>query len=288
MLKNLQKSWLGKFKKLSASVLLLAGLAGGSTYYLEVQERENYTYQGLPVSQTWYNWKTWHHVIRNEGFMVGYSELRMNPLWVTYRLEPQPDGPIGKRPSRFNDDKRSLVRVKHDDYTGSGYDRGHLAPNYAIAKVYGREAQLETFLMTNISPQTPNLNRKIWQRIEQSAMDHFAPLKREVWVTTGPVFGKAFEFLPNSFIQIPTAFYKIFVAPANNQRGIEVLAFLVPQDVQGNEPMSNFLVKVRDIEAQTGLNFLHRLSQEEQDKLETQVNSRPWQLEKVNTRAGRF
>lgn len=275
-------------KKLPAWLVLVVALAGGGTYYLEVQERENYAYQGLPKSQTWYDWKTFHHVIRNEGFMVGYSEIRMNPLWVTYRLEATEPGGIGKRPSRFEHDWRSLVRVKHDDYTGSGYDRGHLAPNYAIAKVHGRKAQLETFLMTNISPQTPNLNRKVWQRIEQSAMDHFAHLKQEIWVITGPVFGEEIQFLPDTFIQIPTAFYKIFVAPATANRPIEVLAFLVPQTVQGKEPLDKFLVSVRQIEAQTGLNFFHKLSQEKQDELETAIEAQPWQLETVNKRLGRF
>lgn len=284
----MKPKFLRRLKKLPAGVLLLLALAGGGGYYVEVQQRENLAYQGVPKSQTWYNWKTWHHVLRNEGFMLGYSEIRMNPLWVTYRLEATEPGGIGKRPSRFEYDWRSLVRVKHDDYTRSGYDRGHLAPNYAIAKVHGRQAQLDTFLMTNISPQKPNLNRKVWQRIEQAAMDHFAQIKQEVWVITGPVFGEEFQFLPNTYIQIPTAFYKIFIAPATEQRPIEVLAFLVPQNVQGREPLANFLVSIRQVENLTGLNFLHQLSQAEQDQLETRIETQPWQLEAVNKRLGRF
>jgi len=42
--------------------------------------------------------------------------------------------------------------VTSHDYTGSGYNRGHCAPNYAIAVCYGAQAQLETFLMSNILP----------------------------------------------------------------------------------------------------------------------------------------
>jgi hypothetical protein len=37
--------------------------------------------------------------------------------------------------------------------SGGGFDRGHMTPNFAIASQYGSLAQLETFLITNISPQ---------------------------------------------------------------------------------------------------------------------------------------
>ncbi len=274
--------------KLPKWLLVVVVLGGGFTYWQEVQERERHAYAGLPLAQDWKDWQRWHHVLRNPGFMVGYSDIRMNPLWVTYRIEAVAPGGSGKRPSGFDEDWRSLTRVNHNDYTNSGYDRGHLAPNYAIAKVHGREAQLKTFLMTNISPQTPNLNRRVWQRIEQAAMDHFAVLKKEVWVITGPVFDEHIERLPGKFIEIPDAFYKIFIAPPQGKRDIEVLAFVVPQDVKGYEPLAKFVTSVREIEHLTGFNFLHRLPQAQQDKLETTVNPSAWQLDKVNTTQGRF
>lgn len=277
-----------KLLKLPKWLLVVVMLGGGFTYWQEVQQREYHAYAGLPIAHDWKDWQRWHHVLRNPGFMVGYSDIRMNPLWVTYRLEAKEPGGSGPRPSGFDEDWRSITRVKHGDYTGSGYDRGHLAPNYAIAKVHGREAQLKTFLMTNISPQTPNLNRRVWQRMEQSAMDHFAVLKKEVWVITGPIFDDHIQRIPNKFIEIPDAFYKIFIAPPAHNRPLEVLAFVVPQDVKGYEPLAQFVTTVREIETATGLNFLHRLPQTIQDQIETTKNPNAWQLEKVNTTKGRF
>jgi endonuclease G len=274
--------------KLPSWLLVFVLLGGGFFYWQEVQEREYHAYAGLPQVQDWKDWQRWHRVFRNPGFMVGYSEIHLNPLWVTYRLEPVTPGGSGERPSRFSEDWRALIRVKHDDYTGSGYDRGHLAPNYAIARVHGREAQLKTFLMTNISPQTPELNRRVWQRIEQAAMDHFVNIKGELWVITGPVFGESPQRLPGSQVVIPEAFYKIFVAPPRDNRPLKVLAFMVPQQVNGREPLDQFLVSVREVEQQTGLNFLHRLPQELQDELETAIQPEPWRLEAVNRRMGRF
>ncbi len=272
-------------------LLLLVVIGGGGGYYaLELHWREGHAYAGVPQVQQWHNWQTWHRVLRNEGYMVGYSGLRRNPLWVSYRLEATPHGPTGSRPSRFTQDARILLpwwQVSHDDYTGSGYDRGHLAPNYAMARVHGRDAQLASFLMTNISPQTPNLNRRVWQRIEQSAMDHFVQIKGEVWVTTGPVFSAEPKYL-ESGVEIPEAFYKIFVAPPQGERPLKSLAFLVPQTVRGDEPLAQFLVSIREIEERTGLNFLHRLPHEQQEQLETTIHPAPWRLEEVSQRAALY
>lgn len=279
--------------KLPTWLLVCIMLLASATYFIERQIREQYAYAGLPIPQNALHVHTWHRVLRNPGFMVGYSDARMNPLWVTYQLNEGTAGSIGPRPSTFSTDWRTIIRVAHQDYTGSGYDRGHLAPNYAMARVHGREAQLKSFLTTNISPQRPALNREVWQRIEAAAMDHFIPIKQNVWVITGPIFsgfllGPDVERLNSSWVEIPDAFYKIFIAPATTERPLKVLAFIVPQDVKGNEPLDQFLVTVREIEEKTGLNFLHRLSEDLQDRVETTVQPAPWQLDKVKNRPGRY
>ena len=117
-------------------------------------------YAGLPASEA-------TAIIENTGFTVGYSELHKTPVWVSYRLFRVDDPVSGERPSRFKVDERTEAKVKHDDYTNSGYDRGHIAPNYAISTRFGRVAQLQTFLMSNICPQLPRLNRQVWKRLEQ-------------------------------------------------------------------------------------------------------------------------
>src|SRR5688572_12326718 len=92
-------------------------------------------------------------VLINEGYIVGYSDTLGNPLWAAYRMQdlarlPKP----AARPEKFELDRRTAARVSPEDYSGSGYDRGHLAPNFAIATRYGPKAQRETFLMSNITP----------------------------------------------------------------------------------------------------------------------------------------
>jgi endonuclease G len=139
-------------------------------------------YGGLPLPA-----ERVDEVLANTGFTVGYSDGREDPLWVCYEVFAVANPVAHDRPSRFSVDLRTVARVSHDDYTNSGYDRGHMAPNATIDYCYGRQAQLETFLMSNICLQTSNLNRGIWATLEDSERD-WANKCGEIWVITGPVF----------------------------------------------------------------------------------------------------
>jgi endonuclease G, mitochondrial len=272
--------------------LLLLVLGGGSWYSYEIYyARPEMVYMGVPQAQDWQNPLTWTRVFRNKGFMVGYSDIRGNPLWVSYRIEPVPDGtPYYERPPRFSSDWRNLTYITHDTYNNSGYDRGHMAPNYAISRLYGRVAQLDTFLMTNVTPQRPKLNQKLWQRLEEVEIDYFATQFGEVWVLTGPIFDNNIERLKSSYrVEIPDAFYKIFVVPpTESSQTPRMLAFIVPQYVRGTEPLDRFVVSVNEVEQQTGFDFFHEIEDALEEKLETKIDPAAWQLKAVARRPPRY
>ncbi len=270
--------------------LVITFLLGLGWYgYEVVLARPQMAYMGIPEATSWRP-GTWTRVFRNEGFMVGYSDLRGNPLWVIYRLAPVPeDAQRYRRPDRFATDWRSLVRIDHDDYTDSGYDRGHLAPNYAISRLYGRSAQLDTFLMTNITPQKPRLNQKLWQRLEEVEVDIFARHFGTLWVVTGPIFGPETKRLPTSmWVEIPEAFYKIYVVPARTGKTPQMLAFVVPQDVKGTEPLDRFVTSVDQVEALTGLDFFHQLEDTLENALEARSDPRAWPLDAATRLPSRY
>ncbi len=178
-------------------------------------------------------------ILESEGFCLSYSETRKNPLWVHYRLFAVENPESGKRPGRFKVDTRSPSAVSHDDYTNSGYDRGHMAPNYAISTRYGPSAQTETFIMTNIVPQTPKLNRQIWKILEQKVAKEYANDFEEVWVITGPIFDESVEKL-ESGVEIPDAFYKIILDKLDGKH--RAIAFIMGQDAEGD--LEDYLVSI--------------------------------------------
>jgi len=274
-----------KKPKVSIAVLLLAFL----TYPYEVMiARPKMVYMGIP-SSTSFNLNHFNRIFRNSSFMVGYSDYRGNPLWVTYKLSQIPSNSRRlKRPSSFSSDWRNITSIKQTDYTNSGYDRGHLAPNYAISRLYGKEAQKSTFLMTNISPQKPNLNRKIWQRLEEVEVKYFTKKFKKIWVTTGPIFDKKITKLKSSdYVEIPDAFYKIFVGVNDNQEP-KMLALIIPQTVKGYEPFSKFVVTVDKVEELSGFDFFSKLDDRLESKLEASKDMKPWQLKSFDSMKSRY
>lgn len=211
-------------------------------------------------------------LLRNQAYAVGYSDERENPLWVGYRLDRITAPRHGKRPNRFSVDRRTRALTSPDEYTRTGFDRGHLAPSFGIGSRFGPEAQLETFLMSNIVPQKPNLNRKLWKRLEELEAE-YANRFEQIWVFAGPVFDQRRQVLEGG-VEIPDFLYKILVDEDGDR--IRMLPFLMPQEVRGNEPLSQYLTTVDEIERQTGLDFFWALSDPNEDRLEAFRPTRLW------------
>ncbi|MBD3166863.1 DNA/RNA non-specific endonuclease, partial [bacterium] len=155
-----------------------------------------------------------------------------------------------------------------------GYDRGHMAPSYGIDTRYGRDAQVETYLMSNITPQIPLLNRYLWKDLEMMIAKRWADELEEVWVYTGPVFLGERDTL-TSGVEIPDAFYKI-LADETEQGTFRVLCFLVPAKPVPDSPLEQFLVPVDSVEALTGFDFFEQWPDDWEQTLETRAAGALW------------
>lgn len=210
----------------------------------------------------------------NRAYAVGYSDAHREAVWVGYRLDRTAPGGTLPRPKKFTPDDRLLSRVTPKEYTHSGYDRGHLAPNSAIARRFGAEAQLETFLMSNIAPQRPALNRNVWQRLERLE-DSYADRFDQLYILTGPIFDDRREVLSESSdVEIPDEFYKILLDEDDGR--VHILAFRIPQTVSGREPLEQYLTSVDDIEQATDFDFFWALSDPLESRIEAEKPQELW------------
>jgi endonuclease G len=206
------------------------------------------------------------------GYSLGYDEKRANPAWVAYHLVGGPKLDSTDRPD-FHTDKDTVAQVSKGDYTNSGYDRGHMAPNYAIVTRYGEEAQKETFLMSNIIPQTPELNQRSWRMLEEDIAGSGGIAERmgEVWVVTGPIYGSRVKKISDK-VAIPSHCYMIIVDEQGG--GYRALAFIFPQDPGDDAQPADFLTTIDEIEGKTGLDLFPGIAGEA--KLESSRASAVW------------
>lgn len=195
------------------------------------------------------------------------------PLWVGYRLfDPPTDEEVEERPREFSSDSRISDVVLSEDYARSGFDRGHMAPNFGIARCYGRKAQEETFLMSNVVPQYPMLNGGVWRELERRVALNYTARFGAVWVLTGPVFNRFPHRTLSSGVWIPDGFFKIVIE--EGVRGLRVMGFVIPQEATGE--IEDYLTSVDEIERLTGIDFLWKLEESVEEILEGKVERNAW------------
>lgn len=214
-------------------------------------------------------------IINRGSFVIGWSPSLKHPVWCAYRVPGEVKHEDGTRPS-FTIDRLVPSSPKPGDYTRSGYDRGHMAPNHAIVSRFGDDERRKTFMMTNISPQTPALNRGVWRDVEHRIADLWASKYGEIWVLVGCVPSAYGEKISGSDIDIPDQYYQIIFA----QQGLFVraLAVLVPQRVPWDAWPQRYLVSIDEIEEISGLDFNPELPEFIQDPLEAELPSRLWPI----------
>ena len=155
-----------------------------------------------------------------DGFAVMYSGVSRTPLWSAEYLDRKRLRQAKEidREDSFHEESRlpKSIRASLSDYSGSGYDRGHLAPN---ANMANRSQQYDSFSLANIAPQSPRNNRYIWRNIE-SATRYLTQQYGEVYSITGVAFtGKKTKQLANRVL-VPSHFFKAVYIPAINQAGV--------------------------------------------------------------------
>lgn len=220
----------------------------------------------------------WLHLV-NPGYEVGYDEIEHVPRWAAYKVTRHA-GEHGPRPSGFRVDDRTASKVRSEVYVRSGYDRGHMAPNYALAVCHGEAAQRASFLMTNIAPQLHGLNAGFWKDLEQRIAQRYTERYGEAWVAVGPVFmpdAPARHIGPaDTRVRVPDAFWMV-VARRTAEGRLLAEAFVVPhREIWRDLEPSRYLVSVDEVERLTGLDLFPALPAETQRALEAAPAPRAW------------
>ncbi len=228
---------------------------------------------GLPVSSRPLQ------ILHKAHFTIGYDNDRREPAWVSYALS----GPIvfhGKehRPAKFADDPEVSTPAHHADYTSSGFDRGHMCPAYAEYSRFGPDGMAGTFITSNIIPQVHALNAGPWEDIEtmiagrEGRGDGWAGRYGQVFVTDGPVHVAGEATIPGGEPE-PSACFMI-VERKDGQRW-DALAFELPNRDEHGSPAS-YLVPIRQVERDTGLDFDSALPTEQQRTFEESAAVSVW------------
>lgn len=200
--------------------------------------------------------------IERDAYELVYDGQHKQAKWVYEHLTSENiQGDSNRANFDFQEDPAipAILRATKDDYKGSGLDRGHLCP--AADARFSNKAMKETFYLSNISPQCPNLNRGYWLKLERYVRE-LAMKHGSIHVFTGGLYlpkleadGKRYvryQVIGENDVAVPTHFFKIVLDDAH--RKIE--AFIIPNEpVAGDIPLESFMATVEKIEKASGIVF---------------------------------
>lgn len=180
-------------------------------------------------------------LLTQRDYVIRYdADLRV-PLWTAERVDAARLGNIS-REDCFRRDPRlpTAVASAPSDYDEPIYDQGHMAPfaNQSTSTIAGHNS----FVMSNMAPQTCQFNRGIWQILE-GITRLWATENGTVFVFSGSVFDRdgnrardpdasAQRMLARngtSRVAIPSHFYKV-IALRRPTGPIETLSIMMPHD----------------------------------------------------------
>ncbi|HTN66490.1 MAG TPA: DNA/RNA non-specific endonuclease [Burkholderiaceae bacterium] len=153
-----------------------------------------------------------------DAFAVLHSGVTKTPVIVAERLnKKQLDAARDeKRTNRFFADARLPMaeRAQLEDYRGSGFDRGHMAP---AANMPTAQAMAQSFSLANMVPQAPVNNQRAWAGIEKATRKYVMRAQGDVYVITGPVFEPHANVIGPNRVHVPSYLYKLVYDATTNR-----------------------------------------------------------------------
>ncbi len=214
-------------------------------------------------------------VITRGEFTIGWSDTLRHPLWVAYHVKAKAKYEYNEKRPNFAKDRAVESSAAPGDYAKSGYDRGHMAPNYAIVTRYGPEAQKLTFQMSNIAPQSPSLNRGVWRDVEHRIAEYWTARYGEIWVVVGCIPSVSGLRL-GAGVDIPDSFYQVIIA--QEKMDVRAVAMIFSQKIPYSAYPTANIISISELEQLTGLDFNPDLPSFIQSPLEAEVPTRLWPI----------
>jgi endonuclease G len=211
------------------------------------------------------------YIIDHIGYSLVFNEKYKQAKWVAYELTVAETEKVAERSNAFKPDP-TIPQLTNQarDYTGSGYDRGHLAP--AADQSWSYQAMQESFYYSNMSPQLPGFNRGIWKNLEEQVRQ-WARDNEAMYIVTGPVLKDNLSTLGESSIAIPKYYYKVILDYKEPE--LKGIGFIMPNE-SSSYPLQHFAVSIDSVENFTGIDFFPLLPNVDETTLEKNVCLSCW------------
>jgi endonuclease G, mitochondrial len=214
------------------------------------------------------------------GYAISYNSGRKVPNWVSWELNSSYLGSTDRQDDYRQDSTlpADLPQASLGDYSGSGFDRGHMCPSGD--RTLDADSNSETFFLSNMIPQSGNNNRGPWADLETESRE-IAQSGKELFVVSGGAFGPSSGTIGDG-VAVPDETWKVIVVldaagqgPDDVTTDTRVIAVMMPNsdsEIDDSADWRDFRVSVDDIEAATGNDLLSDVAPDVQASVEANVD----------------
>lgn len=231
-----------------------------------------YQVQHYPSNLEFPEPKAEENVITYCGFTSSYNHNTLIPNWVAYELTADElEGQYNFKPSFSWDPNLEGPQASREDYSNSGWDKGHMAPRADMK--WSEQSLLESYYFTNVCPQNHDMNAYDWCSIEKLAR-RMASEYGSVYVICGPIItDNKYGTIGANQIVIPDAFFKALLLESNG--GYYAIAFVVPNSPD-RHPISEYVCSVNELESLIGYDLFYNLDDSIEDMVEDCFDLQLW------------
>jgi DNA/RNA endonuclease G (NUC1) len=220
-----------------------------------------------------------NYLMAKPQYTLSYNRSKATPNWVAWRLDSSWIGSV-QRQDDYRPDPAlpaGWYQVQDSDYSGSGYDRGHMCPSGDRTNSIPNNSA--TFLLTNFVPQLAANNQGSWEELE-SYCRTLASQGNELYIFDGP-FGNQ-GTIASGRIVVPQYTWKVVIVIPNGSddihritKGTRAFGVIVPNfgPLDINAPWRNFRVTVNQVENLTGYDFFNLIPKNTQELIERHRDS---------------
>ena len=250
--------------------------------------RDNNMALGNPSGATTSTSNANNYLMTKTQYTMSYNNSKKTCNWVSWHLSTAWIGSAARQDD-FRADATlpsSWVKVGGTDYSGSGFDRGHMCPS--ADRTGSTTDNSATFLMTNMIPQAPKNNQITWANLENYCRT-LINAGNELYIISGP-YGQGgtgsngtYNTISSKSIVVPQYVWKIIVVlPVGTSdvtritSSTRVIAVWMPNtQTVSNQVWGYYRTTVDYIESKTGYNFLSNVSSTTQTTIEAKTDTGP-------------
>lgn len=218
-----------------------------------------------------------NYLMEKTQYSLSYNANLGEANWVSWHLSSNWLG-SAPRQNDFRADTTLPVgwyQVQGTDYSGSGFDRGHMCPS--ADRTITVTDNSATFLMTNMIPQLPANNQIVWANLENYCRS-LVTSGNELYIISGGWGSQG--FIANGHVNVPSNTWKVIIVLTNGSNDVSrvttttrTIAVWIPNSGSINSDWRTYRVSVDQIEGLTGFDFFSNVPASIQNVIEAAVDN---------------